>query len=323
MAGGLAGAGRAVYRIAYAIFRFGRRGRAMDARAQHRRGLALLVAGAIAFSLGGFFARWVGLDTATMLFWRGLFAGSFVTLWVMAGRRTLHPFRGLGRPDLFVALCSAGGMIGFLGALAFTSVANVAVIFATAPLLTAAIAWASLGERPPAVTLAAGLAALAGVVVMAAGAGGADDRLGDLIALGMTLSIAVMNVLMRRHRHVSMLPAAAVSAFLVSLLVLPFAAPLAVGARALGRLALFGTAQSGLGLVLLAIGARHVSAAQNALIAALEAPLAPFWVWLAFGEIPTGATFAGGLIVIAAIFANLVLVAGGERETLPLAASEG
>jgi hypothetical protein len=36
-------------------------------------------------------------------------------------------------------------------------------------------------------------------------------------------------------------------------------------------------------------------------------PLAPVWVWLAFGETPAAATIAGGLAVIAAVIVNTLL----------------
>jgi drug/metabolite transporter (DMT)-like permease len=47
--------------------------------------------------------------------------------------------------------------------------------------------------------------------------------------------------------------------------------------------------------------------AKSALIGSLETPLAPAWVWLAVGEIPAVATVVGGLIVLAAILADILL----------------
>jgi hypothetical protein len=43
-------------------------------------------------------------------------------------------------------------------------------------------------------------------------------------------------------------------------------------------LALFGVTQFGLGLLLLALGIRHVSATRAAVINVLDSPLAPVWV---------------------------------------------
>ncbi len=71
-----------------------------------------------------------------------------------------------------------------------------------------------------------------------------------------------------------MLPAAALSAFLCSLVVWPWASPLGVTAGDFGWLVLFGTLQFGLGQLLLTLGLRSVSATRSALISGLETPLA-------------------------------------------------
>lgn len=123
----------------------------------------------------------------------------------------------------------------------------------------------------------------------------------------MTVSMAVVMVLIRRKAQVSMLPAVCLSAFLCAVFVLPRAEPLAVGGRELFLLALFGVTQFGLGLLLLALGIRHVSATRSALINVLDSPLAPVWVWLAFGEVPAWPTVAGGAVVMAAVLGDILL----------------
>jgi drug/metabolite transporter (DMT)-like permease len=115
-----------------------------------------------------------------------------------------------------------------------------------------------------------------------------------------------MMVIIRIHRGTSMLPATCLSAFLSSLFVLPLATPSAAGGITLLYLMLFGAAQFGLGLLLLTIGTRMISATRSALIGSLETPLAPAWVWLAFGEVPSPSTCVGGLIVMAAVVAEVL-----------------
>ena len=73
-----------------------------------------------------------------------------------------------------------------------------------------------------------------------------------------------------------------------------------------GQLALFGVTSFGLGLILYTIGARHLHAARSALISALDTPLAPLWVWIAFGERPAVASVIGGGIVIVAVVVNIL-----------------
>jgi drug/metabolite transporter (DMT)-like permease len=52
-------------------------------------------------------------------------------------------------------------------------------------------------------------------------------------------------------------------------------------------------------------GAAYVPSAQAMLLSALETPLGPLWVWLAFGERPSLASFVGGGIVALAILLQL------------------
>jgi drug/metabolite transporter (DMT)-like permease len=122
----------------------------------------------------------------------------------------------------------------------------------------------------------------------------------------MATLMALVIVLIRRKKGVSMVPAVCASAFLCSLIVSPLASPLQVDARSFGLLALFGVSQFGLGLLLLAFGTPLVSATRGALIGVLQTPLGTLWVWLAFAEQPAVLTLAGGAIVLAAVVADML-----------------
>jgi drug/metabolite transporter (DMT)-like permease len=268
----------------------------------------------VAFSTAGFFTRLIAVDTWTMLFWRGIFAGLFiagVVAW-QERQRTLALIRAIGPVGLVVALCSTLATICFINALRLTTVADVVVIFSTAPFFTAAIAWVWQGERENRGTLIASAVALVGVAIMFSAALSAGNIAGNLLALGMTIFMSVMMVLIRRHRETPMLPAASLSAFLCSLLVLPLAHPASPGPADFFYLFLFGTTQFGLGLLLLTLGTRLISATQSALFNNLETPLAPVWVWLAFGEVPPLMTCIGGVIVLLAVFGEVWFGHAGE-----------
>ena len=91
---------------------------------------------------------------------------------------------------------------------------------------------------------------------------------GDVLAFVTTVAYAAMLVVLRKHREVTMISAAWLSALLGAAVTLPLAAPTAVGARDLLYLALFGTSQMGLGFLLLTVGSRLIPATENALIGA-------------------------------------------------------
>jgi drug/metabolite transporter (DMT)-like permease len=274
----------------------------------HWRGTVLVLLSAFAFSTAGLFTRLIETGVWTMLFWRGLFGGLLIALYVVwrDGAGAIAAVRRIGRPGLVAAGCSTAATICFINALRETTVADVLVINATAPFVTAAMAWAWTGVRERRSTLMASGVALLGVVVMVVPALGSGRLLGNLLALAMTLLLSAMMVVMRHHRDVCMLPAASLSAFLCALVVWPWASPAEVTAADFGWLVLFGTTQFGLGQLLLTIGLRSVSATRSALICAIETPLAPAIVWLSLGEVPAVMTCIGGAIVMAAVICDVL-----------------
>jgi drug/metabolite transporter (DMT)-like permease len=274
---------------------------------RHAKGILLIVLSAIAYSSAGFFTRLIHLDAWTMLFWRGLFAGLMIlcVIVIQEQRRTWSAIRAIGRPGIAAALCSTTATIFYINALRHTSVADVAVLFATAPFITAGLGWLWFGVRELWTTIASSLVALLGVSIMMGGAITEGHLFGDVLGFGMALCMAMMMLIIRDRHETPMLPAACLSALLCPLLVWPFASPLDVSLIELLKLFLFGTTQFGLGLIFLTIGGQMVSATENALVNTLETPLAIAWVWVCFAEVPTVANFVGGIIVMAAVAAHV------------------
>ena len=103
--------------------------------------------------------------------------------------------------------------------------------------------------------------------------------------------------------------ATVISALLSGAFALPFSEAEAVAPQVMGLLpllALFGCVNLALGSVLFMLGAKALPVIETALIGSLDAPLAPVWVWLAFGETPGGMTLLGGGIVFAAVVAHVI-----------------
>ena len=279
-------------------------------RTRYRLGLGLVTGSAVAWSLAGFFTRLIPLDTWTILTWRGLFGalGIAIVALALGGRHAWRDCLRLGWAGWSYAVLSALGMMLFIAALRRTTVAHVAVIYATVPFLAAALGWAVLREVPSRSALVASLAALVGVAVMV-GVGGEGSPFGDALALGMTAAMAGIMVLARRFNDVPALAAAGLSALLSGLVCWPLGHPLAIDGGQLLDLAMFGLVNSAAGLALFTLGARLLPPVETALIGALDAPLAPLWVWIAFAETPGAGTVGGGLVVFAAVVAHVVLAA--------------
>jgi drug/metabolite transporter (DMT)-like permease len=280
-----------------------------EARSQHRLGIALVVAAAVAWSTAPFFTRLLHHDSWTILFWRGLFAGIMITVLMvfLQGRGSLRDLIRFDINSWLVASFSTLAMIAFIPSLQLTDVSNVAIIIATGPFLAAALAWAWLKEIPHRRTMLASVVALIGVVIIVGGARAGSDVLGVVLAIFMALAIAAMTVMVRRHRNTPMIAAAALSNFLGSLISLPLAHGItAVSGFDLSILAAFGCLQVALGLTLFFLGSRLLPSGQAALISTLETPLMPFWIWVGFGDHPTLRVFAGGALVMGAVVADVL-----------------
>jgi drug/metabolite transporter (DMT)-like permease len=189
------------------------------------------------------------------------------------------------------------------------------------------LGWAWMGERVAGRTWVAMTAALLGSAIMVSRyfyAGAAAGSLGgDLLAFTVALAFAAATVILRGHRHVQMLPAAALAAALASAVASVSAQPGSAGAGDLLLLALFGAGQLGLGMILFTAGARRIQVAEAALIAVLESVLGPIWVWLAIGENPGAASLLGGAIVLAALAAHTLADLRDERRAAAAQSGSG
>jgi drug/metabolite transporter (DMT)-like permease len=274
-------------------------------------GTCLLVLSAVAFSTAGFFTRQAPVDLWAMVFWRNFFGTVALAVLLFAWRSPLRRRGNFGPRQLAVVGFGAFGTITYLAAFKYTSVAHIAVIYATAPLITAAAAWIWRRERMAGGTMLACLAALLGVGLTVAPSLGAGTLVGDGLALAMTVSLSLMAVAARGN-PLSPLGTAFATALAAILLVLPLGwlegANFAIGGRDALWLAAFGLITMAIALPCYLVGAARVPAVRSMLISALEMPLAPLWVWLACSEAPSAATLAGGAIVALAILGELASI---------------
>lgn len=274
---------------------------------RHLFGILCVTVATIAWSTAGFFTLSVSVDTPTVLLWRGLFGalGLLVVLVLREGVPGLAGFRKLGWFGCALAGCGGLAMLSNILALRETSVAHVAVIYAAAPFFAAALGWLFLKERPSRSAAFASLVAFVGAVIMV-GLGGEGTLRGDALATVSVVAFSGVIVIMRRNPGIPNLAASILAVLISTIVATPFLADFALPMQDLPMLAAFGIVNSALGILFFLIGAKHLPAIQTALITALETPLAPFWVWLAFGLAPSLLTVVGGMIVVGAVVWHIV-----------------
>jgi len=277
--------------------------------AQRRRGLLLVAGAATVWSSGGAIARLLDTPEWTTVFWRSLFAGTFLLGYIALREkgRVVAPFRAMGLAGIVVGCAMAAASTLFILALQRTSVAHILILLAATPLFAALAAYLVLGETVGRSGWLAMLAALCGIALMVADGARRGELVGDLIAFGIPLSFSLAFVATRHRPAVRMTPAGVVATLISGCIALILADSLAASPGDMGLLALFGAGQFACGMILFTAGARLVPAADAALVGLLETILGPLWVWLAFGENPGLLALAGGAIVLAAMATQSLL----------------
>jgi len=273
---------------------------AQSTRTEYAVGAVLVLISAVTFSTAGVFTKGVEAGSWDVIFWRGIFAAAFTTLWTY-GRGTLRQnFVCMGTAGVAIGVIGALGAAAFISSFKFTTIANVSIIYAASPLIAALLAWLLMGERATPRTLAGSVAAFAGVAVIFSASPGHLNLLGDLMALWMAVVMASIMVLYRKYPGTPGAGPAVLSSVLLLPAALIFGNPFDVAGVEVGVLTAFGLLFA-IASVTLAEGAKRVPAGQTALLSILETPLAPVFAFVLLAQIPTLATFAGGAVVVGAV----------------------
>jgi drug/metabolite transporter (DMT)-like permease len=271
----------------------------------HTVGVLLVLGSAVAFSLAGVLTKLVASDAWTVVCWRGFFGAPLIVLYVLwraRGRPGGTPFR-LGWQGWALATVTSLTSAAFIAAFKLTYVANVVIVYATVPFVAAGLGWLVLRERVRAATLAAAAAALAGVAIMVSGGAGTGHLAGDLLAVLMTIGMAVYMVLVRVLRRTPVVLALAASSLQLFFAGWFLGDPLAISDGDLVLLAVFGVAFA-LGAILLTEGTRLIPAAEAGLLGTADTPIAVLLAWLVLAELPPAASAVGGAIALGAVIAH-------------------
>ncbi len=302
-----------------------------------RRAALVMVCAALLWSIAGVVTRQI--DSARgfeMTFWRSTFNAVALAVLLAAWRGPgplLRTFAKGGRPLWLSGLCWCVMYTAFMVALTLTTVANVLVTMALAPLFTALLSRALLGHRLPVRTWLAIAGAGLGIAWMYGvqfSAGETRHVLGTLVALAVPLAAATNWTLLQhlnrpaalgdaaadaalqangkaaapRDATADMLSAVLLGAVLSAALTLPLAWPFTASTHDLGWLALLGVVQLAVPCLMAVVAARSLSAPEASLLSLLEVLFGVAWAWLGAGEAPAASVLAGGALVLVALVGN-------------------
>jgi len=262
-------------------------------------------------------------------FWRSAFntLALAVALTLIRGprfwRRLLHSPRVIW----ISGICWAIMFTTFMVAITLTTVANVLIVMAISPLITALFAHIFLQHRLSTVTWLAIAVAGLGIVWMFLHEENATFSLiGSLVALAVPLAAAVnftilQHVGLGRGKVIApddepvqdMLQAVLIGATLSALATLPLSLPFQASAHDLGLLSILGVFQLAIPCLLVVRLSRELPAPEISLLSLLEVIFGVTWAWIWAGEHLSTNTLGGGSLVLGALFANELARISRER----------
>lgn len=284
--------------------------------------ISLMILITLLWSMAGVITR--HLDSSPsfeVTFWRSTFNALALAV-VLTLIRGLGLWRKLLHAPKVIwisGVCWSIMFTAFMVAMTLTTVANVLIVMALGPLITALFARLFLQHRLPVATWLAIAVACLGIVWMFL----YDDDstfsvIGSLVSLGVPLSAAInftilQHVGLRKENKVAvpddepiqdMLPAVLIGAILSALVTLPLSLPFQASAHDLGLLALLGIFQLAIPCLLVIRLTRELSAPEISLMGQLEVIFGVTWAWLWAGEHLSVNTLSGGSLVLGALIAN-------------------
>ncbi len=264
-------------------------------------GVLMSIAGVTLLSPDVLVMRWIDLDHASILFWRGILltCGFGVVILLRYHHRSLRALIELGWLGLASGLCFAINTTCYTLAIQRTSATATMMIISTAPVFAAILGWLALRERISAKTAIVIVATIGGIAIIAGDPGPDNSMTGNLFALGTAIFMAINFNLARMHRTRDIAPALIYGGiFTAAFALLGGASAARPETYQIGAMALTAAVSMPIGFTLLQIAPRYISATEVSLFLLLEAVLGPLWVWLALHEAPGPATLTGSALIL-------------------------
>jgi drug/metabolite transporter (DMT)-like permease len=293
-----------------------------DATLTERQGGLLVVGSGVMFSMTTI--AYAAVDEASeiqFLAYRGASTGLAMVI-LVALRRRHRPvdFSAIAPASWVAGVVLAGTSMLYILALGRTTAATTVFLLAAAPIVAAVIGWLWLGERVARSTILAIASTSIGVTITVGAGLDVGAGTGLLFASLIPVSIGIYSVLMRSAPDVDPVVPTLIAGSVLAVVAGTAALMtdgLAVSLRDAALATLSGGIALGIGLPFFNLGHRSVPAARVPLLLMTEVVLAPLWVWIWPGEVPSAATLVGGAVILASVVG---LVVSTRPRAAPVAA---
>jgi len=281
-------------------------------------GPLLVFLGAFCLSFGGLIVKsFEGASLWQILFWRQFFFIILVTIFLLFTykKKILIALYNSGLPGFIGGIILGCGFSAYVFAMYNTTVANANFIIQTQVIFLAIFGYLFLKEKVSKLTLVSIVLAISGILLMVGSSLSPGQLSGNLVALIMPCSFAVLIVIVRKYPNVDMIPLQLFAGIVAMLIGYFISSKINISMYDLILAFVAGFFQVGLGFIFITIGAKKTLSAMVGILMMTEAVFGPLWAWIFLDENPRLIALIGGFIILFAVFIQFYSLLEKEKKT--------
>lgn len=276
----------------------------------HLKGFSITALGVLILSSDSLLIRLVYADSLVVGFWRGLFSGLVVIVFLLLTRPQflLSYLRRMRFFDCYAILFFIGGNMSFVYSIGHTQVVHALIITALTPLFASLFSWWFLHESITKQTALTIIAAFVGILIMTYGDArnlelSQDTLMGDLAALMSVICFSAILTMVRARQTFEPIVSLALSGFAIALIGVFFAGSVSIPNESWVPILIMGLFVVPFSLALIMTGPKYITPSEVGLLMLLETVVGPLLVWWYLHEEPSIFALIGGGIILGALIA--------------------
>lgn len=274
-----------------------------------QKGSLLAFIGVMFITPDSLLIRLSGLDTWSLLFYRGAIPFIFVLFGLIIFYKTniVKATLKIGYIGIFYVISFSICNITFILSIQNTNVANTLIMVAMAPMMSAILAAIFLKEPTKKETWIAIFITFFSVTFIFYDSIQLGNIKGDIFGFITALGLAISANLARFAKNRDLVPSAVIGKLVVAIFAFFFVDNFELIKMDIIIIPLMCIMCVAIPFVLVTIAPRYISAPEVNLFFLLEVILGPIWVWLIIKEQPSFQTILGGIIIILTIAIHSLL----------------
>lgn len=274
-----------------------------------QKGSLLAFIGVMFITPDSLLIRLSGLDTWSLLFYRGAIPFIFVLFGLIIFYKTniVKATLKIGYIGIFYVISFSICNITFIISIQNTNVANTLIMVAMAPMMSAILAAIFLKEPTKKETWIAIFITFFSVTFIFYDSVQLGNIKGDIFGFITALGLAISANLARFAKNRDLVPSAVIGKLVVAIFAFFFVDNFELIKMDIIIIPLMCIMCVAIPFVLVTIAPRYISAPEVNLFFLLEVILGPIWVWLIIKEQPSFQTVLGGIIIILTIAIHSLL----------------